>query len=35
MSELDFKTYVDLSKYANFLHRPDLIVYLDVEPEIA
>ena len=36
MSELDFKTYVDLfQNMANFLHRPDLIVYLNVEPEIA
>ena len=36
MSKLDFKTYVDLfQNMANFLHRPDLIVYLDVEPEIA
>ena len=36
MEELDFKTYVDLFKnMSNFLHRPDLIVYLDVEPEEA
>ena len=36
MEELDFKTYVDLFKnMSNFLHRPDLIVYLDVEPDEA
>jgi len=36
MSELDFKTYCGLyHNMSNFLHRPDLIVYLDVEPEIA
>lgn len=36
MSELDFKTYCDLyHNMSNFLHRPDIIVYLDVEPEIA
>ena len=36
MEELDFKTYVDLFKnMSNFLHRPDLILYLDVEPEEA
>jgi|TARA_B100000497_G_scaffold7809_1_gene7953 deoxyadenosine kinase len=36
MEELDFKTYVDLfSNMSNFLHRPDLIIYLDVEPEVA
>ena len=36
MEELDFKTYVDLfSNMTNFLHRPDLIIYLDVEPEEA
>jgi deoxyadenosine kinase len=36
MEELDFKTYVDLfSNMSNFLHRPDLILYLDVEPEEA
>lgn len=36
MEELDFKTYVDLfSNMSNFLHKPDLILYLDVEPEVA
>lgn len=36
MEELDFKTYVELFKnMSNFLHRPDLILYLDVEPEEA
>lgn len=36
MEELDFKTYVDLfNNMSNFLHRPDLILYLDVEPEEA
>lgn len=36
MSELDFKTYVNtFQNMANFLHRPDIIIYLDVEPEIA
>jgi deoxyadenosine kinase len=36
MEELDFKTYVDLfNNMSNFLHRPDLILYLDIEPEEA
>ena len=36
MEELDFKTYVQLfNNMTNFLHRPDLIIYLDVEPEEA
>jgi len=36
MEELDFQTYRDLYQtMSNFLHRPDLIVYLDVEPEEA
>ena len=36
MEELDFKTYRLLfQNMCNFLHRPDIIVYLDVEPEIA
>ena len=36
MEELDFKTYRHLyTNMSNFLHRPDLIVYLDVEPEEA
>lgn len=36
MSELDFRTYCQLfENMSNFLHRPDIIVYLDVEPEIA
>ena len=36
MNPLDFKTYCLLfQNMSNFLHRPDVIVYLDVEPEIA
>ena len=36
MEELDFNTYRHLySNMSNFLHRPDLIVYLNVEPEEA
>lgn len=36
MEELDFKTYCGLfQNMSNFLHRPDIIIYLDVEPEIA
>lgn len=36
MEELDFQTYRHLfQNMTNFLHRPDIIVYLDVEPEIA
>jgi len=36
MEELDFQTYRHLySNMSNFLHRPDLILYLDVEPEEA
>lgn len=36
MSELDFETYRSLYlNMTNFLHRPDLVVYLDTDPEIA
>lgn len=36
MEELDFQTYRHLyQNMSNFLHRPDIIVYLDVEPSIA
>jgi deoxyadenosine kinase len=36
MEELDFQTYRHLfQNMCNFLHRPDIIVYLDVEPEEA
>uniref|UniRef100_A0A6C0LW89 Deoxynucleoside kinase domain-containing protein n=1 Tax=viral metagenome TaxID=1070528 RepID=A0A6C0LW89_9ZZZZ len=36
MDPLDFQTYVDLfQNMSNFLHRPDVIIYLDVEPEVA
>lgn len=36
MEDLDFQTYVSLfNNMTNFLHRPDLIIYLDVDPEIA
>lgn len=36
MEELDFQTYRHLyQNMCNFLHRPDIIIYLDVEPEIA
>lgn len=36
MEDLDFQTYVQLfNNMTNFLHRPDLIIYLDVEPEEA
>lgn len=36
MDSLDFQTYVDLfQNMSNFLHRPDIIIYLDVEPEVA
>ena len=36
MTDLDFQTYISLfQNMSNFLHRPDLIVYLDVEPEEA
>ena len=36
MEDLDFQTYVSLfNNMTNFLHRPDLIIYLDVKPEIA
>lgn len=36
ISELDFTTYRKLfSDMTNFLHRPDIIVYLDVDPQIA
>ena len=36
MDELDFQTYCQLfNNMSNFLHRPDMIIYLDVEPEEA
>jgi len=36
MEDLDFQTYVQLfNNMTNFLHRPDLIIYLDVEPQEA
>lgn len=36
MEELNFQTYKNLfQNMSNFLHRPDLIIYLDVKPEIA
>lgn len=36
MDELDFQTYRHLyQNMSNYIHRPDLIVYLDVEPEEA
>ena len=36
MSELDFQTYRSLYlNMTNFLHRPDVIVFLDVSPETA
>lgn len=36
ITDLNFKTYKGLrANMTNFLHRPDVIVYLDVEPEIA
>ena len=36
MEDLDFHTYVQLfNNMANFLHRPDLIIYLDVDPKEA
>jgi len=36
MDRLDFDTYRALfDRMTNFLHRPDLIVYLDVRPEVA
>jgi deoxyadenosine kinase len=36
IEDLDFKTYVELfNNMSNFLHRPDIILYLDVNPEIA
>lgn len=36
MSELDFNTYRHLyQNMSNFLHRPDIILYLDVEPKRA
>lgn len=36
MEDIDFKTYKQLfDNMANFLHKPDLIVYLNVEPEEA
>ena len=36
MEDLDFRTYVQLfNNMTNFLHRPDLIIYLDVEPNEA
>ena len=36
MSDLDFQTYRELFiNMTNFLHRPDVIVFLDVDPEVA
>ena len=36
ISDLDFETYMGLfDDMANFLHRPDLIIYLNVKPEVA
>ena len=36
IEDLDFKTYIELfNNMSNFLHRPDIILYLDVNPEIA
>ena len=36
MDPLDFETYRSLYlNMTNFLHRPDIIVYLDIDPEIA
>lgn len=36
MSDLDFETYrATFRNMNNFLHRPDIFIYLDVEPEIA
>jgi len=36
MEDLDFHTYVQLfNNMTNFLHRPDLIIYLDVDPKEA
>jgi deoxyadenosine kinase len=36
MTPLDFENYSELFiNMTNFLHRPDLIVYLDVDPEVA
>jgi len=36
MEDLDFSTYIQLfNNMTNFLHRPDLIIYLDVEPSEA
>jgi deoxyadenosine kinase len=36
MSELDFMTYfLDFTDKTNFLHRPDLFIFLDVKPEVA
>ena len=36
MDARDFSTYVGLfNNMTNFLHRPDLIIYLDIEPEVA
>jgi len=36
MSELDFRVYVDtFQNMSNFLHRPDIIIFLDVKPEVA
>jgi len=36
MDELDFQTYTHLfQNMSNFLHRPDIIIYLDVAPQIA
>ena len=36
ISDLDFQTYADcFDNMTNFLHKPDLIVYLDVDPDVA
>ena len=36
ISKLDYQTYKNLFiNMTNFLHRPDVIIYLDVEPETA
>ena len=36
ISDLDFTTYKDLFlNMSNFLHRPNFIIYLDTEPEVA
>ena len=36
MSDINFRTYVQLfNNMTNFLHRPDVIIYLNVKPEVA